>query len=93
MGAPCQAPEERRAHLARPGGVPGSRIGVTLDLGGSAEPQPVCECHRVSRPTLIFDDVESLSSETKRPLRVGNKIRGAVRRALGCPGLRRSTLP
>lgn len=41
-----------------------SQVGTIPDVWGSTEPQ--CVSSRcVSRPTLIFDDVESLSSETE----------------------------
>ena len=70
----------------------GPRLASSLTSGPAWEAQCVSG-HRVSRPALIFDDVESLSSEAeeKRPLHAGNKMRWAVWRAPGCPGPERST--
>lgn len=84
-GAAC------RALLGR---GPGPRAGVGLTSGQRRAPARV-RGPRVSRPALIFDDVESLSSETeeKRPLHAGNEMHGAVRPAPGCPGPRGSPPP
>lgn len=67
-----QAPAGSHARLA-------PRAGVGPDLGGSLGHQRVSG-HGGSRPTLMFNGVESLPSETeeKRPSRVGHERRWAV---------------
>lgn len=63
------------------------RLTTSLTSRAALESQCVSG-HRISCPALIFDGVESLSSETekKRPLHVGNKMRWVIQRASGCPG-------
>lgn len=63
-----------------PGPFPAESLGPRLASSLTSGPAWKGQCvssHRVSGPALIFDDVESFSSETekKRPLHLGNKMR------------------
>lgn len=91
---PCLAPGRgRKARLRPPSRVPCSRAGVIPDLWGSAGGRCVSG-HRVSRPTLIFDGVECLSSETEKRGHYTWVIRcaGLFGELLAVRGLRRLTV-
>ena len=88
-GTPVLALEGMRADLGPPWpclGL-GPRSASSLSSGAALQGQRVSS-HCASHPALIFDSVESLSSETEknRPLHAGDKMRWAVQRAPACPG-------